>query len=99
MRCTISWVALALLSVLALTGCQTGTVWDPMVMKALQINTNPNPLPPGVYYYDAAMAPTPPSAFANSVSSRYGSTSTASSSTASPPSSGMTDGNDTSRKQ
>jgi hypothetical protein len=93
MRCTISWVALALLSVSAITGC-TGTVWDPMVMKALQINTNPNPLPPGVYYYDAAMAPTPPSAFANSPSSRYGSGSIASA-----PSSGMTDGNDSSRKQ
>jgi hypothetical protein len=79
MRCSIVWVALALLSVSAIAGCQTGTVWDPLVANALHINSSP--LPSRYYYADAAMAPIPPSAFADSRSS------------------GMTDGNDTSRKQ
>ena len=83
MRCSISWVALALLSVSAITGCQTGTVWDPLVLNALHITSDP--LPSRFYYSDAAMAPTPPSAFANSPASPY--------------SSGLPDGNDSSRKQ
>ncbi len=85
MRCSISWVAFALLSVSAITGCQSGTVWDPVMLDALHVTSDP--LPSGFYYYDAAMAPTPPSAFANSPSSRYGS-----GSTASPYSSGLPDG-------
>jgi hypothetical protein len=92
MRCSISWIVLALLSVSAITGCQTGTVWDPMVLNALHATSSP--LPPGYYYYDAGMAPTPRSAFANSASSSYGS-----GSTASPYTSGTTAGNDTSHKQ
>jgi hypothetical protein len=76
----------------AITGCQTGTVWDPLVANALHIDSSP--LPSGFYYSDAAMAPTPPSAFANSPANRYGS-----GSTTSPYSSGLPDGNDTSRKQ
>ncbi len=91
MQCSISWVALALLSVAAITGCQTGTVWDPLVSNSLHIDSDR--LPSGFYYSDAEMAPTPPSAFANSPSSRYGA-----GSTASPYSSGVADGNDISRQ-
>ncbi len=92
MRNSIWLVALALLSVSAITGCQSGTVWDPLALNALHINSSP--LPSGVYYYDAATAPIPPSAFADSPGNRYGGASTASPSNGSP-----TDGNDTSRKQ
>ena len=91
MRCSISWIALALLSVSAVTGCQSGTVWDPLVLNALRVTSDP--LPSGFYYPDASTAPTPPSAFANSPVNRYGS-----GSTASPYSSGLPDGNATSRK-
>jgi hypothetical protein len=92
MRCSNSWITLALLSVSAITGCQSGTVWDPMVSKALQ--TTSHPLPSGFYYADAAMEPVPPSAFANSPASRYGNGSTAISY-----GNGLTDGNVASRKQ
>ncbi len=91
MRFSIIRVALALLTVAAITGCQSGTVWDRLVLDPFHAPSNT--LPPGVYYYDAAMAPTPPSLCANSPGSRYGST------TASPSSIGVTDGNDVSRKQ
>ena len=100
MRCSLSWVVLALLSVSAITGCQSGTVWDTVVLNSLHINSGP--LPSGVYYYDAAMVPTPPSACANPTISRYSSGSTvspsSSGSTASPPGSGSPDGSDASGK-
>jgi hypothetical protein len=76
MRCSIFWIALALISLSAIAGCQTGTVWDPLVANAFHVTSDP--LPPGLYYCDAAMAPTPPSAFANSPTSRFVSGSTAS---------------------
>ena len=90
MRCSISWVALALLSVSVITGCQSGTVVDPLVSNALHLNSDP--CPRGFYYQDAAMAPIPPSAFANSASRQYGS-----GSSASPYSSGLPDGNEAGR--
>ena len=92
MRCSISSVAWALLSLSAIAGCQTGTVWDPLVLNAFRLNSDP--LPAGFYYADAALAPTPPAAFANSPANRYGG-----GSTAGPASSGLPDGNDASRKQ
>jgi hypothetical protein len=72
----------------AITGCQSGVTWDPLVLNPL--HTTYNPLPSGFYYTDAAMAPPPPSAFANSPSSGL---------TVSQHSSGMTGGNETSLKQ
>jgi hypothetical protein len=83
----IACIALALLSVSAITGCQNGVTWDPLVLDPF--HTSYNPLPPGFYYTDAAMAPAPPSAFANSSSGL----------TSSQHGSGVTGGNDTSLKQ
>ncbi len=70
MRCSIARVAvaLALLSVAAITGCQSGGVWDPLVLNPFHTTSNP---PPSSFYSSAGMTPTTPSSLANSPGNGY----------------------------